>query len=211
MFCTACGNEASMDWKHCPNCGASIANAPASEAASLKPKVIDSRDDELESKDLGQQKVNKTQIQITLGVVVITLLAFAAYINFQGSNNRQVAESNLQSNESTIKENVENASYALDKAGLTGAAVACTSEVINANDFTQEFNDLNQWAEFSDGIYRAIGSCIPSKNPGFICWENENGVPACNWDKNSVQGYLVSWLDGVDESLKAAGAQWLQD
>jgi len=211
MFCTTCGNKAATDWKHCPNCGASIANAQVLGAARLKPNIIDSQAEDLESNDLAQQKVNKAQIQITLSIVVITLIAFAAYINFQGSNNRQVAESNFQSNESTIKENVENASYTLDKEGLRGAAIACTSEVINANDFTQEFNDLNQWAEFSDGIYRAIGSCIPSKNPGFICWENENGAPACNWDKNSVQGYLVSWLDGVDESLKAAGAQWLQD
>jgi len=97
-----------MDWKHCPNCGASIANAPVSEAASLKPKVIDSQDDELESKDLGQQKVNKAQIQITLGVVAITLIAFAAYINFQGSQIAKITNTDTTGSMSSTSTNAGN-------------------------------------------------------------------------------------------------------
>ena len=58
MFCTKCGKKAAADWKHCPDCGASIANAPASEAVSVKPRVIYPK-----AKDLASQETVDDQYQ----------------------------------------------------------------------------------------------------------------------------------------------------
>lgn len=211
MFCTKCGSKAASEWKHCPNCGAFIGNVPSSKVSDLSTNKSIHIPEELKVKQFTSQNSNKVKLQILLGIVVVSLIVFAAFSNFQASHIVIATASNLESTNNTSVNNSEKSAYTPDKKGLSKAAVSCTADVIKANDLAQQFIDLNQMAVFADSIYRAIGTCIPSKNSSFICWENEDGVPACNWDKNSVQGYFVSMLDGVDLALKAAGAQWLQN
>ena len=70
-----------------------MAVVPVSEVTSLRSSQIESIPEEIESKNLGQQKINKAQIQVTLGIVVLTLIGFAIYVNFQGSQVSKIESS----------------------------------------------------------------------------------------------------------------------
>jgi len=137
---------------------------------------------------------NKRQV-LLLAIASIGLFALTA-CGATGSSSATNSDSNIS--EPTQK------TYTLDQAGLEAAATDCANDIIAANDVT------NSDPAIQDAIMDQIGSCIPEKEPGFICSGNP-GDPVCVWNKNSVTGPRIRMLDGVNAALKAAGDPYYQN
>ena len=112
--------------------------------------------------------------------------------------------SNSSTNSDSANYEPAQTTYTLDQTGLEAVATDCANDIIAANDVTTSDPAIQ------DAIMDQIGTCIPEKEPGFICSGN-SGDPVCVWNRNSVTGPRIRMLDGVNNALKAAGDPYYQD